>query len=263
LPELFYYIYVFAIAASIGSFLNVCIYRLPMGKSIVSPSSSCPNCNNLIKFYDNIPILSYLLLRGKCRGCALPISIEYPLIEALTGLLALALFCSFGYSVEFFVFSFLAFALIVITFIDLRHRIIPNVITLPGILIGFACHVYLSSPFIMGGVITSALGIIIGGGILMIIAYSYHLLTKKHGMGGGDIKLLAMLGAFLGWKGALFTLFGASVIGAVIGGGLVLAFGKSSKYAVPFGPFISIGALGYIFFGETLIEWYLFSLWGL
>jgi leader peptidase (prepilin peptidase)/N-methyltransferase len=237
----------------LGSFLNVCIYRVPRGLSIVSPRSFCPVCQAPIRAYDNIPLLSYLLLRGKCRSCHGEIFWRYPLVEALTGLITVGLFLKFGFSFPFF--SFLAFsaALIVITFIDLDHRIIPDVISLPGVAIGFLLA-------ILGTSITvkeSLIGILVGGGSLFVVAFVYETLTKREGMGGGDVKLLAMIGAWLGWKSVLFSLFFASLSGTFIGGATMLIRKEGRHYAIPFGPFLALSALVYIFFGPQLINWYL------
>ncbi|MDO8722968.1 MAG: prepilin peptidase, partial [Syntrophales bacterium] len=188
------------LGAAIGSFLNVCIRRVPAGESLVFPSSHCPKCNYSIRFYDNIPIISFLLLRGRCRNCREGISLQYPLVELLTAIMALLLFWKFGLTLKF-LFSFLfACVLIIITFIDLEHQIIPDVLTLPGIPVFF-----LAAVFAMGvSPLEAVLGVLIGGGILYAIAFGYELITKREGMGGGDIKLLAMLGAFFGWKSLFF-----------------------------------------------------------
>ncbi len=245
----------FVLGAVVGSFLNVCIYRLPEGMSIVSPPSRCPVCKRHIPFYCNIPIISYILLRGRCGQCKSPIPLQYPLVELLTGLLAAALFYRIGPDVRIIIPFVFICALVVSTFIDLRHRLILDVITLPGIVIGFAASFFMPSP----GVIDSFTGIIAGGGILIAIAMGYHFLTGKDGMGGGDVKFLAMIGAFIGWKGVLFTLFTASVIGAVMGVASMILFSRSSKYALPFGPFLALGAGLYLFYGPALIEWYIRS----
>jgi leader peptidase (prepilin peptidase)/N-methyltransferase len=245
--------FVFSLGCCLGSFLNVCIYRIPQSLSIVFPRSFCPTCQKPIRAYDNIPLLSYLLLRGKCRNCGAKILWRYPLVEALTGLIALGLFLKFGFSFPFF--SFLAFsaALIVITFIDLDHRIIPDIISLPGIAVGFLLAV-------LGPSITvkdSLIGILAGGGSLFVVAYVYEALTKREGMGGGDVKLLAMIGAWLGWKSIPFTLFVASLSGTLIGGTAMLIQKGGRHYAIPFGPFLAFSALAYLFFGPQLIDWYL------
>lgn len=246
-------IFSFVLGAVVGSFLNVCIYRLPAEESVVSPPSRCPSCGKRIRPWDNIPILSWLLLRGKCRACGVNISARYPLVELLNGLLTLALFLKFGPTPTFLVLFVFCSALVAITFIDLDHQIIPDVISLPGIVIGFACSFVL--PWL--GWKSSLIGIVAGGGSLLLVAWLYELFTKKEGMGGGDIKLLAMMGAFLGWRAVPFILFASSLIGSVIGITVMLAQKKDSKLAIPFGPFLAAGAVLYIFFGKAIILWYL------
>lgn len=248
----------FVFGAAVGSFLNVCIYRLPLGLSLVTPPSRCSACGKHIPFYFNIPVLGYIFLGGKCHYCKAAFSIRYPIIEALTGLFAALLFHRYGLKPELFVYFALVSALIVITFIDLDHKIIPDVISLPGIVAGFAASFFLDAP----GVLNSAAGIMLGGGILFAIAAAYLLLTGKDGMGGGDIKLLAMVGAFIGWKGVIVTLLFSSFIGALSGIALMAASGKSGKYAIPFGPFLSAGAIVYLFYGEVLVNWYLMKAMG-
>lgn len=238
------------LGAAIGSFLNVCIRRIPAGESLVFPASHCPKCNYPIKFYDNIPILSYLALRGRCRNCREGISLQYPLVELLTAIIALLLFWKFGLTWKF-LFSFIfTCALIVITFVDFERQIIPDIITLPGIPIFFFTAVLaMEIPWR-----DALLGVLIGGGILYAIAFSYELIAKREGMGGGDIKLLAMLGAFFGWKSLFFILLVSSFLGAIVGISVILIKGKDMKYAVPFGPFLSLAALAYIFWGDEFIR---------
>ena len=236
----------------VGSFLNVCIYRLPAGKSIVRPASACPVCGNTIRWYDNIPLISYVILRGRCRGCNTPISLRYPIIEILCGLFAMAIGMHYGYSLPALIYFILIAALLVITFIDIDHRIIPDVISLSGIPLGFLASFLL--PQLKWS--DSLIGIATGGGSLLAVAWGYQLITGKDGMGGGDIKLLAMIGAFLGWKGVLFTLMASSLIGTAVGIVVMMRSGKGMKMAVPFGPFLSMGAIIYIFLGPQLIEWY-------
>ncbi|MBI5560733.1 MAG: prepilin peptidase [Deltaproteobacteria bacterium] len=261
LPEAIAYIFIFAFAAAVGSFLNVCICRIPIGKSIISPGSRCPSCACPILFYDNIPVVSYILLLGRCRRCRERISFEYPFVEVLTGFMALFLYGRFGLTPIVFVYFLLIASLIVITFIDLSHRIIPDVISLPGIAAGIILSGLLSYPAMYPGVIDSRAGILAGGGILLIISVFYSLLTGHAGMGGGDVKLLAMVGAFLGWRGVFFTLFAGSLAGAAMGLILMLFWGKKSKYAVPFGPFLSFGAAAYTFYGREVINWYISGVW--
>ena len=242
----------FVFGACIGSFLNVCIYRIPAGLSIVRPPSSCPACKTEIAFYDNIPILGWLLLMGKCRSCKAPIAIRYPLVELVTGILAAACSISFGPTLQTLAaFAFIA-TLIVVAFIDLDHRIIPDTISLPGIPIFFL------AAFAMPDVTwqARAWGILAGGGSLFAVAWGYQLMTGREGMGGGDIKLLAMIGGFIGWQGILFTLFSASAIGTLAGLLAMARSGKGMQLAIPFGPFLSLGAVIYLFFGHTIIYWY-------
>lgn len=244
--------YVFFIGMCIGSFLNVCIYRLPAGKSIVRPASACPACGTPIRWYDNIPLISYVALRGRCRGCNTQISVRYPIIELLCGLFAMATGMHYGYGLPALIYFILIAALLVITFIDIDHRIIPDIISLPGIPLGFLSSILL--PQLKWS--DSLIGIAAGGGSLLAVAWGYQLITGKDGMGGGDIKLLAMIGAFLGWKGVLFTIMASSLIGTAIGLLVMLRSRKGIKMAVPFGPFLSMGAIIYIFLGPQLIDWY-------
>jgi len=245
-------IFIFLMGLCIGSSLNVCISRLPASKSIVHPRSMCPNCDTLIPFYDNIPLFSYLWLKGRCRRCEVKISMRYPMVELLGGLFALGTYLRFGLTIETLIYYVFIAALLVVTFIDLDHRIIPDVITLPGIPICFAAS------FALPNIIykDALLGILIGGGSLFLVAWVYSILTKKEGMGGGDIKLLAMMGAIVGWQGVLFTIFVASLVGTLAGFAVMLQSRKGMKQAVPFGPFLSIGSITYIFFGTELVAWY-------
>jgi len=229
---------------------------------VVFPPSHCPKCKASIAFYDNIPLLSYLWLRGKCRACHERISPRYIFVELLTGLVALALFSRFGLSYTFGVSFIFAAALIVISFIDLAVRIVPDVISLPGIIIGLVFSVigyfvFTDAFEIIPTPLSSLIGILIGGGFLLATAWIYEKVTGVDGMGGGDIKLLAMIGAFLGWPSIPVTLFIASVLGSVIGVGLMVATGAGRRLALPFAPFLCSGALIYLFYGEALIRFYL------
>lgn len=246
----------FIFGSVIGSFLNVCIYRIPSGISIVSPPSRCPSCHKEIPFYYNIPVAGWFILRGRCAHCASRISFKYPLIEAMTGFLASALFLKFGLSAPLFAYFAFSSALTVVTFIDLEHQIIPDVISLPGIVAGFTAAFFISSPP-YPGVIESLIGILLGGGLLLAIAAAYYLLTRNEGMGGGDVKLLAMVGAFIGWKGVLLTVLAGSFLGAAAGLIAMAASGKGTKHPIPFGPFLSAGALLHLFFGDSIIGWYI------
>ncbi len=247
------FIALFLLGSIIGSFLNVCIVRIPLKMSIVFPASHCPACKKPIPFYCNIPIVSYILLGGKCRYCLSPISFQYFLVELLTPALMLLLFFYFGATWAFIISFIFCSALIIITFIDLKHQIIPDVISLPGIPLCFLCSFFVpwTDP------VESLAGILVGGGTLYVFAAGYQLLTKKEGMGGGDIKLLAMIGAFLGWKGALLSLILGAFAGSITGILLIAVKGRDLKYAIPFGPFLSAGAFCALVFGEKLIYLYL------
>jgi leader peptidase (prepilin peptidase)/N-methyltransferase len=262
LPESFGMVIVFVFGAMVGSFLNVCIGRIPNDESVVSPPSHCPKCKASIAFYDNFPLLSYLWLRGKCRDCHERISPRYFVVELLTGLVALALYSRFGLSYTFVVGFVFAAALIVISFIDLNVRIVPDVISLPGIIVGLmfsviGYFVFTDAVEIIPTPLSSLIGILVGGGFLLATAWIYEKVTGVDGMGGGDIKLLAMIGAFLGWPSIPVTLFVASVLGSVIGVGLMVATGAGRRLALPFAPFLCSGALIYLFYGEALIRFYL------
>ena len=240
--------------AMVGSFLNVCIFRLPKEESIIWPGSHCPHCKNAIKFYDNIPLVSYFLLRGRCRYCKGSISLQYPLVEGITALSSLILIIKFGPSLSYLVYFAFVSALIVITVIDLYHQIIPDVISLPGIGVGLL--VSLIIPQITFS--NSLIGVLLGGGSLFLVATLYQWLFKREGMGGGDVKLLAMIGAFLGWKAVILTILLSSLIGSVTGIMIMVLKGKNFKYAIPFGPFLSLGAVISLFYGQNIINWYLY-----
>ena len=240
--------------ALIGSFLNVCILRLPQEESIVAPGSHCPQCKKPIKFYDNLPLVSYLLLKGRCRYCHSPISIQYPLVEGITALGSLILFMKFGLSLSYLIYFAFVAALIVITVIDLYHQIIPDVISLPGIGVGLLASLIIPQITFLN----SLLGVLLGGGSLFLVATLYQWLFKREGMGGGDVKLLAMIGAFLGWKAVILTILLGSLIGSITGIIIMVSKGKDFKYAIPFGPFLSLGAVIALFYGPSLINWYLY-----
>ncbi|MDA8168937.1 MAG: prepilin peptidase [Nitrospiraceae bacterium] len=251
-------LYVFSAVLGLvtGSFANVCIYRLPREKSVVTPPSSCPSCGKQIKPWDNIPLLSYLFLRGRCRACGQPISPRYPLVEALNGLLYFLVAYRYGLTPATLFYFVFATALVIITFIDLDFQIIPDEITLPGILLGIlGAWLILPDPFrLLGGMglKTSLIGAATGFGLYYIIA-----VASRGGMGGGDIKMMAMVGAVLGWKGVLLTTFAGSLLGSAVGLYLMIAKGKGRKTKIPFGPFLALGALISLFFGREVVFWYL------
>lgn len=247
-------IFSFVFGAAIGSFLNVCIFRLPASISIIKPLSRCPHCEKSIRFYDNIPIISFFILRGRCRDCGEKISWRYPLVESITGLLSLLLFLKYGPTLFFLIYFIFTAVLIVITFIDIDHQIIPDVLTLPGIPVFFLLAVFVGKiPWL-----EAAVGLLIGGGVLFGIAFIYEMITKREGMGGGDIKLLAMIGGFLGWKSLIFILLFSSFFGAVIGITAMIIKKQDTKYAVPFGPFLSAAAIAYLFWGDAFMRFLFF-----
>jgi leader peptidase (prepilin peptidase)/N-methyltransferase len=246
-------VFSFVLGAVVGSFLNVVILRLPTeDESIVFPSSRCPKCQHPLKWYDNIPIVSFVLLKKQCRNCGAPISWQYPLVELTMALLSLALVYKFGFTPALPIYFVFTAALLVVVVIDFYHKIIPDSISLPGIVIGFACSFV--NPAITWQ--QSGIGLLIGGGALYSVAAGYYLFTKREGMGGGDIKLLAMIGAFLGWQSLPFVIFGSSILGALVGIGAMVKQKKGGKTMIPYGPFLSIAALLYMFYGE-LINYYL------
>ncbi|RMG68411.1 MAG: prepilin peptidase [Nitrospirae bacterium] len=253
---MFFYIPVFLFGLVIGSFLNVCIYRLPRGESVVFPSSKCPSCGSSIKAYDNVPLLSYLILRGRCRSCGSRISKRYPLVEFLNGLLYVMVLWRYGMGVTALVFMLYMSALIVITFIDLDFQIIPDVITLPGTMLSIlAGSLFLKDPFLRFAALgwrASVIGAVLGFGLFYAIA-----VLSRGGMGGGDIKMMAMVGALTGWKGVLLTTFLGSLIGSLVGIYLMLLKGKGRKTKIPFGPYLAAGSAVTVLFGQEILRLYL------
>ena len=237
---------------AVGSFLNVCIHRVPLGKSVVSPPSRCPGCGYQLRWYDNIPVVSYvLLLRGRCRSCRAPISIRYPIVEILTMAVFLLHWWVFGWTPLMAVRLLFACGLIVLFAIDLEHHLLPNVITLPGIVVGL-----LASIVVPPGLWDAVLGTLLGGGVLWLIGEAYYRYSGQEGMGGGDVKMLAMIGAFLGWKLVLVTLVLSSIAGSLIGI-LVIAIRRGGmKYALPYGTFLALGALVASIVGNEIVSWY-------
>jgi leader peptidase (prepilin peptidase)/N-methyltransferase len=246
------YLFIGLLGALIGSFLNVCIFRLPRGESIVWPRSHCPVCGRAIKFYDNIPLLSYLWLRGRCRTCLAPISLRYPLVEAANAAGYLVIFWWFGIGWTAVLYAMLFSALLVVTGTDLSHKIIPDVVTLPGLVVGLLG----ATTVLPVGWLNAVLGVLLGGGILWGLAWASPYLFGREGMGGGDIKLLAMIGAFLGWKPVLLTIMIGSLTGSFIGIGLIGLRVLTRDEYIPFGPFLVVGAVLSMFFAQPLLEWY-------
>jgi len=258
----------------IGSFLNVCIVRIPEGKSIVMPASACPKCGAAIKPWDNIPVVSWLLLGGKCRGCKEPISWMYPLVELLTGGLFLGCYVAFGLTTEALKWAIFSALLVVLVFTDMRERILPDVVNYSG----FAAALLLSlvtkpsdgialwianrvfefpPPVAVISLADALLGAAFGSSLLWLVAELYFRLRKREGMGLGDVKMMLMAGAFLGLKRTLLTILAGSVLGSVLGVAFMVAKRKDSDYELPFGTFLGMAAVLVMFFGTPLVNWYL------
>ncbi len=253
---------VFVFGAIVGSFLNVCIHRLPRDQSIIRPASHCPHCQQPIHWWDNIPLVSYIVLGGKCRQCRARISPRYVLVELLTAVLFLVSWLKFrDTSVPMAAIYWLLLAgFIAATFIDFEHYIIPNEITVGGLVIGLALSTIYpalhQAETWLGGLGWSALGACVGGGVLLTVAIIGEKIFKKEAMGMGDVKLLAAIGAFLGWPAALFSVFVSSLVGGVVGVMLVLIGGKEWSSRIPYGPYIVLGAVVWMFWGPAVVKWY-------
>lgn len=271
--ELFFYA---LLGLVIGSFLNVCIYRIPREKSVVTPRSACPRCGAPIRPWDNIPVLSWLLLRGRCRSCRQPISFQYPLVELLTAAAFLACAWHWEFASPTFVNTLLLSVIIILIFVDYHHRILPNILTLPGILAGivlspFQAIAYYSDPLSIKAAALlwpgnpvrmlpwtgSLLGALIGGGLLLAVGVGYERLRKRQGLGMGDIKMMAMVGAFLGWPLALLTIFAGSVMGTLVGIFLMIFKHMNLQTKLAFGVFLGMGTALCLFYGLPFIRWYL------
>lgn len=251
--EVFFF-YAFVLGACIGSFLNVVIYRLPLGRSISDPPRSvCPYCGEPIRFYDNIPILSFLWLRALCRHCHAPISWRYPLVELLTGLLAAGCLWRFGLTAYALIAFALLAVLLAVAMIDIDHRIVPDRITLGGTPLFYLATMLLTGADWRDGF----LGIAAGAGILWLVSAGYRGLTRREGLGLGDVKLMALIGAVIGWPGAVFTIFSGAVYGAAAGAVAMIHSGRGMKTAIPFGPFLAAGAMTYLMAGPELVQRYL------
>jgi leader peptidase (prepilin peptidase)/N-methyltransferase len=252
----FEYVALGVIGLVVGSFLNVCIWRLPRKQSVVSPSSRCPSCSELIRPWDNIPVVSYVVLGGRCRRCGKRISPRYPAVEALNAIMYVLALYRFGIGPHLPVYLAFMSSLIVITFIDIDFQIIPDVITLSWIPLGLVAGSFLlPDPFMRDlplGWKSSVPGLAAGFGLFYAVA-----ILSRGGMGGGDIKLMAGVGALMGWKAVLLTTFLGSLLGSVIGIFLMVARGKGRKTKIPFGPFLAAGALITLFAGQEILVWYL------
>ena len=252
-PEILLSIYAFGLGAFIGSFLNVLINRLPRKENFVTGRSHCPKCNEMIRWYDNIPLLSFIILRAKCRRCAAPISWRYPMVELVTAVFFLTAYKLYGVSFHSLIAAVFFSMLLVVTFIDFEYYIIPDRITYPGMVLGMALSWV--NPLVTP--LDALIGLLAGGVALYLLAMLGDFVFKKESLGGGDIKLAAMLGAFLGWKNIIFIFFGAAVFGLIYA---IIQMAVSRKQGagrmIPFGPFLSLAALVALFFGEVLIDFY-------
>lgn len=262
----------FLFGSIVGSFLNVCIRRMPLGESVVWPSSHCPKCKKRIPAYDNIPFLSFVLLRGKCRFCKQPISFMYPFIELLTAAMFVVLFSRFGLTFDFFFYMVLVCGLIIATFVDIGHRIIPDEVSIGGMIVGFilsAVKGFNLNPFSFNfrPLVDSFLGIVVGGGTIYLTGWAFDVVYFKllkrppiqgetESMGGGDVKLLAMIGAFLGWQKVLITFFAAPFFGIIIG---AINFFRKKDHTIPYGPFLSLASLLSLFWAQKIIRLFFFS----
>ena len=235
-----------------GSFLNVCIYRLPRGESILWPGSRCTACGRQLAWFENIPVIAWVAQGGRCRSCGAAVSPQYPIVELVTGVLFAGAFMVYGFTPLLAVRLAFGCALIVLFAIDLEHQILPNVITLPGIVAGFV-----ASLFLPPGWWSSLVGILLGGGVLFAIAEAYYRVRGQEGLGMGDVKMLAMIGAFLGWQLTLLTLVLASFAGSVVGVGLLATRRGTMQAALPFGTFLALGAIAAALIGQPLLAWYL------
>lgn len=247
-----YAIYMFSLGLVWGSFANVVIYRLPLKKSVIKPRSFCPQCKNNVAWYDNIPVLSWVFLKGACRHCQQKIAIRYPFVELLMAVLFTSVYMKFGLQWYLLEVTILTFGLVVISFIDLDHMIIPDILSLGGIVVG-----------LLGGllnpdrqILEAFLGVLFGGGFFWLTAYLYFVFKKQEGLGGGDIKLLAWIGAVLGWKAIPFIILVSSFVGLLFGMGILLLAKKKLSQAIPFGPYIVLATFLYLFYGSFLTEWY-------
>lgn len=248
--KLIYYIFSFLFGAAIGSFLNVLIYRLPREKSIIKPNSFCPHCKKAIKWHENIPILSFIILKGKCSECQNPISIHYPLIESITACLFLYLFIKYNLTLGFFVYIIFFCSLIVISGIDFSHQIIPDIISIPGIFLGLIFQI-INSNFIFG-----LIGMIFGGGLILLIRVIGGWTYKKEVMGLGDVYLAAMIGVFVGFPFIIASIFIAAFVGSILGVVYIISTRQSRESPIPFGPFLSIGGMAVVIFQPQVYRFF-------
>lgn len=247
------YVFVGLLGLAIGSFLNVLIYRLPRNKKIIFERSVCPQCGKIIPFYHNIPLISFLVLGGKCRDCKKPISFRYPLVEFLNATLYIYFLYMDGLTGAWLAHAYLASSLIVIIFVDVEFQIIPDKITLPGIIVGLFAALFVSPP----GIVNALIGLLAGGGVLLAMAYLGEWLFKKEAMGGGDIKMAAMLGAFVGWQKVLLIFVGGAVIGMIVSViWMIVSKRVRAERIIPFGPFLAMASFVVVAYGDSIIHFY-------
>lgn len=244
------YVFVFAFGTAIGSFLNVLVYRLPRRISIVAPHSFCPKCKKPIRWYENIPLISYILLRGKCARCSKPISFRYPMVEALTGLLFIYAFYRYQLTAEFFFIAFFFSAMIAISFIDFSFQVIPDAISLPGVFLGI---IYMITK---GEFLAGLVGMLFGGGLILLIRVIGGKVYKKEVMGMGDVYLTGMIGAFVGFPFIIPAIFLAALVGAVLGIVFIISTHQSRESPIPFGPFLAVGGAAVIIFHPQVIAFF-------
>jgi leader peptidase (prepilin peptidase) / N-methyltransferase len=246
---------VFIIGTIVGSFVNVCIYRLPRKESIMTPRSHCPSCGKVITWFDNVPVISYLALKGKCRWCGSRISPRYLIVEVLSGIICALLFLRFGLTAKFFILWYLASALTAASFIDQKFQEIPDEITISGVFLGLCASAFypplMNETGNVPSFLNSFLGVITGGASIYTLGFIGEFIFKREAMGGGDVKLMAMIGAFLGWKKALFSFFLAPFFGSIIG--IILRI-KEGKEFIPYGPYLSLAAVVAIFWGDAILN---------
>lgn len=264
---------IFCFGLIIGSFLNVCIVRIPSGKSIVSPPSACPKCGARIRPYDNIPVISWLVLRGKCRGCQAKISAIYPAVELLTALLFVGCYLAFGLTIEALKWAVFSALMIVLVFTDLRERILPDVVNYSGFAAGLVLSFFIAPsdgaalwiadrlfayppPQPVISLVDALLGAVVGAGLLWLASEGYFRLRHREGMGLGDVKMMLLIGAFLGPKLTLLTILAGSLLGSILGLAFILASRKGRDYELPFGTFLGIAAVLVMFFGSPIVQWY-------
>jgi len=245
------YLVLFVLGLAFGSFLNVVVYRLPRGQSIAWPPSSCPACGHAIRPWDNLPLVSWLLLRGRCRDCAAPISIRYPLVEFLGGALLVVVAATLGPRLTVLPAAVFALALVAVALIDFDFRIIPDEISIGGIVIGL-----LARGFTVPGVLAGLVGVLVGAGSLYLVAWGYRRVTGIEGLGGGDVKLAGMIGAFLGWPGVFLTIFAAALVGSLVGLSLIGMGRGTRRTALPFGALLAPAAVLAALVGPILWRWY-------